>query len=198
MYSYRIEQAIRAAAILHYEQRRKGSLEYPYVTHLLSVAFILQEYTSDEEVIIAGLLHDSLEDTDYTALELRTDFGERVCHLVETVTEPVKVEGRRLTWLERKQHYAEQIKKGPPEAVQIAAVDKIHNFRSMIEEYYGEHLRFMQDFGKNFDDRLEAYQGIANCINKRLDGPLLAEFNYVFGQYKEFIYAIKQNSDKLQ
>lgn len=195
MYSYRIEQAIRAAAILHHDQLRKGSLPYPYITHLLSVAFIIQEYTTDEEVVIAALLHDTLEDTDYTSEELIADFGERVCLLVTTVTEPTEKNGKRLTWVEKKLAYAEQLKKGPEEAVTIAAVDKIHNFRSMIEEYHDNHLRFMQDFGKNLDERLEVYQAIANSINKRLDGPLLAEFNYIFEQYKEFIYTIQQKID---
>lgn len=191
MYSYRIEQAIRAASILHYEQRRKGLLEYPYITHLFSVAFLLQEYTTDEEVIIAGLLHDTLEDTDYTTAELTADFGQRVCLLVETVTEPTAKAGQKNGWLEKKRLYAKQLKNGPPEAVIIAAVDKIHNFRSQVEEYFDNHPRFLKDFGSNLGERLEAYQIIANSINQNLNGPLLAEFNYVFDQYKEFIFSIQ-------
>ncbi|MFN3188625.1 MAG: HD domain-containing protein [Candidatus Paceibacteria bacterium] len=192
MYTYRIEQAIRAAAVLHYEQKRKGSMPYPYITHLLSVAFILQEYTDDEDVLIASLLHDTLEDTDYTEEELKSDFGERVCELVKTVTEPTEIRGKKLTWMEKKQTYANQLTKGSKEAAMIAAVDKIHNFRSMVEEYYDNHELFLKDFGKNLADRLEAYQIIANSINKRVDGPLLAEFNYVFEQFKEFIYAVQK------
>jgi len=192
MYTYRIEQAIRAATILHHEQQRKGLMPYPYVTHLLSVAFILQEYTNDEEVIIAGLLHDTLEDTDYTEAELTEDFGERVCTMVKTVTEPTEIHGRKATWVEKKQHYAQQLKNGPKEAVIIAAVDKIHNFRSMVEEYYDDHVRFLQDFGRHLDERIDEYQSIANIINTRIDGPLLAEFNHVFEQYREFIYSTQQ------
>lgn len=193
MYTYRIEQAIRAAAVLHYEQKRKGSMPYPYITHLLSVAFILQEYTDDEDVIIASLLHDTLEDTDYTQKELESDFGPIVCELVKTVTEPKEIKGKKLTWIEKKQAYADQLKKGPREAVLIAAVDKIHNFRSMVEEYFDKHELFMQDFGGKLSDRLEMYQIIANNINKRIEGPLLAEFNHVFDQFKEFIYTVQKN-----
>jgi (p)ppGpp synthase/HD superfamily hydrolase len=192
MYSYRIEQAIRAAAVLHVGQLRKGSMPYPYVTHLLSVAFILQEYTNDEDVLIAGLLHDTLEDTDYSEDELKNDFGERVCMLVKTVTEPSEVKGQKLTWKERKQHYMSQLEKGPKEAAMIAAVDKIHNFRSIVEEYYNNHALFLRDFGNDVDEKIEMYQCIANCINKKIDGSLLAEFNHVFKQYKEFIYEIKK------
>ena len=193
MYTYRIEQAIRAASVLHYTQKRKGSMPYPYITHLLSVAFILQEYTDDEDVIIASLLHDTLEDTDYTEEELESDFGARVCELVKTVTEPTELKGKKLTWREKKQSYADQLKKGPKEAVMIAAVDKIHNFRSMVEEYYDKHELFLQDFGKHLNDRIDSYQIIANSINKRIDGPLLSEFNHVFEQFREFIYAVQKN-----
>lgn len=193
MYTYRIEQAIRAATVLHYDQKRKGSMPYPYITHLLSVAFILQEYTDDEDILIASLLHDTLEDTDYTQIELESDFGQKVCNLVMTVSEPKELNGKKLTWVEKKQAYADQLNKGPKEAVMIAAVDKIHNFRSMVEEYYDKHELFLRDFGGHLKDRIEMYQIIANSINKRIDGPLLAEFNHVFEQFKEFIYAVQRN-----
>ncbi len=196
MYSYRIELAIRAAAVLHRDQNRKGGRPLPYITHLYSVATILADYTSDEDVIIAALLHDTLEDTDYTSTELEEDFGKRVRELVEVLTEPKKTGERTLSWRERKETYAKQLKNGPKEAVLIAAVDKIHNFRTSVDEYYDNHTAFLQDYGKNLDERIEVYQMIANIINKRLDGPILTEFNHVFDEYKNFIYAIKQAQEK--
>ena len=192
MYTYRIEQAIRAAAVLHKDQSRKGSRPFPYVTHLFSVATILLDYTKDEDVIIAALLHDTIEDTDYTLDELNEDFGGRVTEIVAALTEPKYHHEQKLTWIERKTAYTKQIKNASLEAVIIAAVDKIHNFRSSVEEYYGDHNRFLQDFGKNLDERLEIYQSIANVINKRLNGALLEEFNHVFEEYKNFIYDIQK------
>ena len=88
MYSYRIEQALRAATILHKDQVRKGSVPIPYVSHLFAVAMIASDYTDDEDVIIACLLHDTLEDTDYTAQDLEEDFGGAIRELVEAVSEP--------------------------------------------------------------------------------------------------------------
>jgi (p)ppGpp synthase/HD superfamily hydrolase len=196
MYSFRIEQAIRAAAVLHKDQLRKGSMPFPYVTHLVATAFTLFDYTKDEDIIIAALLHDTLEDTDYTSAELAEDFGGRVCELVETVTEPKSTPEHRIPWLERKLIYAKQLKKGPKEAVLIAAADKIHNFRTMVEDYYDAHDRFIQDFGKNFDERIEAYQTIANIINTRLDGPILAEFNHVFGEFLEFLKQVEETEER--
>ena len=123
-------------------------MPFPYITHLVATAFTLFDYTKDEDVIIAALLHDTLEDTDYTSAELAEDFGGRVCELVETVTEPKSTPEHRIPWLERKMIYAKQLKKGPKEAVLIATADKIHNFRTMVEDYYDAHDRFIQDFGK--------------------------------------------------
>lgn len=192
MYSYRIEQAIRAAAVLHQTQLRKGSMAFPYVTHLVATAFTLMDYTNDEDVIIAALLHDTLEDTDYTIDELQEDFGGRVRELVEAVTEPKSTPQNKVSFRDRKLTYANQLKKAPIEAVLIAAADKMHNFRTMVEDYTGATNRFIEDFGKNFDERLEVYQVIANVINNRLEGPILAEFNHVFEEYKQFIQHVKE------
>lgn len=195
MYSYRIELAIRAAAVLHKDQLRKGSMPFPYITHLVATAFTLMDYTEDEDVIIAALLHDTLEDTDYTIDELQEDFGGKVREIVETLTEPKSTAVKKLSFKETKKMYADQIKKGPLEAVLIAAADKMHNLRTMVEDYTDDHDRFMQDFGKNFDERLEAYQLTANVINSRLKGNILAEFNHVFSEFKQFLNNVKRSED---
>jgi len=195
MYSYRIELAIRAAAVLHKDQLRKGSMPFPYITHVVATAFTLMDYTDDEDVIIAALLHDTLEDTDYTIDELQEDFGGKVKEIVETLTEPKNTPDRKYTFKESKKVYADQLKKGPHEAVLIAAADKIHNLRTMVEDYTDDHTRFVQDFGKNFDERLEVYQIIANVINKRLKGNILAEFNHVFNEFKQFLSNVKNSEE---
>ena len=196
MYSYRIEQAIRAAAVLHKDQFRKGSMPFPYVTHLVATAFTLIDYTDDEDVIISALLHDSLEDTDYTIDELQEDFGGRVREIVETVTEPRNTPERKISWREKKLIYVKQLKKGSQEALLVAAADKIHNFRTIVEDYYDNHDSFIQDFGKNFEERIEVYQEIADAINGRLESRILDEFNHVFEEYKEFLHNIKEAEER--
>ena len=100
MYSYKIEQAIKAAALLHQDHMRLGSIPIPYITHLISVSLIVRDYTADEDTLVAALLHDTLEDTDYTAEELREDFGDTVTNYVEILTEP-KYDGNvKLSWIE--------------------------------------------------------------------------------------------------
>jgi (p)ppGpp synthase/HD superfamily hydrolase len=166
------------------------------MTHLVAVTMILRDYTSDENTLVAALLHDTLEDTDYTAGEMRDDFGPEVTAIVQTLTEPTYDGERKLSWLETKKRYATQIRKGPIEAVMIAAADKAHNFRNAIDEYHDEHNRFMQDFGKNLIERHEAYQDIANAINNRLKDGIVHEFNHTFEAYKQFIFDVQANNER--
>lgn len=197
MYTYKVEQAIKAAAILHQDQLRKGEVPIPYVTHLVAVLMILRDYTGDEDTLVAGLLHDTLEDTDYTPNELENDFGKVVRQYVESVTEPVNnKDGEKLPWVESKKQYAEQLKRAPVEAVMVAAADKCHNFRSIVEEYYLDHERFTKDFGPNHAVRLESYQRIANAINNRLKDGIVYEFNHTFEQFKQFIINVQENNNQ--
>lgn len=196
MYSYRVEQAIRAAAILHKGQLRKGSMPLPYVTHVVAVALILTDYTKDEDVIISALLHDTLEDTDYTSEELQEDFGGKVREIVESLSEPQDTEKKKYSWKERKKAYAKLLKKAPEEALLVAAADKIHNMRAIVEEYYDDHARFMKEFRGSLDERAFVYQDISNVINSRLKNDILEEFNHVYTEYKNFILDVKKTKEE--
>lgn len=196
MYTYKVEQAIKAAALLHQDQLRKGAVPLPYVTHLVAVLLIVRDYTQEENTLVAALLHDTLEDTDYTIDELKADFGEEVARIVSTLTEPKRDGQVKIPWLEVKKTYAAQLKNGPKEAVLIAAADKAHNFRTTVEEYYDDHRRFVQDFGPHLELRLEAYQHIANVINNRLNDGIVHEFNHTWKQYKQFIYDVEKSYKK--
>ena len=192
MYSYRIEQAIRAAAVLHQDQKRKGQMPLPYVTHLYAVALLVSDYTDDESTVIAALLHDTLEDTDYTSTELEQDFGRKVREIVEAVSEPQEDDdGNRPSWEERKKAYAKKLKTAPEEALLVAAADKIHNMRSTVEQYYDNHEGFIKDFGGALDDRAMMYQDISNVLNSRLKNDIIGEFNHVYTEYKNFVLGVK-------
>lgn len=194
MYSYKIEQAIKAAAILHQDQVRRGPHPYPYITHLFSVAAILSNYTEDEDVIVAGLLHDTIEDTDYTFKELETDFGARVRDLVLHVTEEKVSQdtNEKSSWKKRKDAYVAQLKSAPEDALLIAAADKIHNMRSAIDEWEGYYQGFIRAFGGSLDERLLMYQSISNVLNRRLENAIIHEFNHVFKEYQHFIKEVKK------
>lgn len=194
-YSYRVEQAIRAAAVLHKEQIRKGQAPFPYVTHLFAVAMLVSDYTDDEDVIVTALLHDTIEDTDYTPKELQDDFGGIVRDMVLSITQEEYSSEQKLSWKESKKEYLKRLKKASQGALIVAAADKIHNMRCIVEEYYDNHSKFLADFGGSLDDRILMYQEISNVFNSKLRNGILAEFNHVFTEYKNFIKNVQKNKE---
>jgi (p)ppGpp synthase/HD superfamily hydrolase len=87
-------RAADAAARWHVHQRRKGAAEEPYVNHLLEVATLVAEATDgkDPELVIAALLHDSIEDQEVPRSIIAEAFGDGVANLVEEVTDDKKLE----------------------------------------------------------------------------------------------------------
>ena len=80
----RIEKAVRLATKMHEGQKRKSG--DPYIVHPLAVMKILQDWKMDEDTVIAGVLHDTVEDTGLTLEEIKREFGETVAFLVDGVT----------------------------------------------------------------------------------------------------------------
>lgn len=123
----RLLEAASFAADRHRDQRRKDVDATPYINHPLEVARILTEAGVDDvEVLMAAILHDTIEDTETTAEELTERFGEHVCDLVLEVTDDKSLEK-----LERKRL---QVIKAPiksDDAKMIKLADKIANLRDL-------------------------------------------------------------------
>ena len=119
-----ILKATHFAAHKHRKQRRKDEEKIPYINHPISVAKIITEIGSveDPEVLAAALLHDTLEDTETTVEELIDNFGQRVCSLVEEVSDD-KILPRQ-TRKDLQIQHAPQLSEG---AILIKLGDKISN-----------------------------------------------------------------------
>lgn len=132
------ERALLFGLRAHAEQFRKGN-RAPYFSHPMSVSSFVMEYGGNEEQAIAALLHDTIEDCEVTAEELRNEFGPKVAQLVEECTEPLSEKSTH-TWEERKDAYLEQVRKASDEAILIILCDKYHNLHSLWRdlEYRGE------------------------------------------------------------
>jgi guanosine-3',5'-bis(diphosphate) 3'-pyrophosphohydrolase len=121
-------EAAEFAADKHKFQRRKGSLSIPYINHPIKVSKLIAESgTSDLNLLIAALLHDTLEDTDTTEIELTDKFGKEVASLVLEVTDNMK-----LSQTERKEL---QVTKAPnlsANAKILKIADKICNINDML------------------------------------------------------------------
>lgn len=133
-----IKRAIQFAAKKHHGQMRQETEPLPYVTHLFSVALLVAEDGSDDDVVTAALLHDTLEDTPTTREEIAAAFGERVANLVEAVSELKEKDGKVLSWRERKGQYLANLEKAEDGALVIATADKIDNIESKLEAFEKE------------------------------------------------------------
>jgi (p)ppGpp synthase/HD superfamily hydrolase len=192
MYSFRIEQAIRAAAVLHADHIRRGRAPYPHITHAVAVSCIVADYTTDEDIIVAALLHDTIDATDYTEKELALDFGDTVARIIRDVSTAPSIRAKTNV-TEQKEFFLEQLEQaGDPSRI-IVAADTIHNMRSIIEEYGDDAHTYLKDFGGTPQDRLVFYQKLSNILNRSLENPIVHEFNHVFNEYRTFLdYANKQ------
>ena len=124
-----VSSAADLAARRHNGMARKGRGNEPYINHLAEVANILAEVTdgADAELVAAGWLHDTVEDTDITRDELAEKFGERVAELVVEVTDDMT-----LPKAQRRQRQVADAPHKSPGAKLIKIADKISNIRARI------------------------------------------------------------------
>ncbi len=174
----RLNRAIETAAFLHRDQKRKNG-ETPYIAHLVAVAWMIAEYCDDEDVIIAGLMHDTIEDVEgYTKEDLIRDCGERVATIVEGVTHvyhPVPPEERHRLWEILRVQTNERLQKAPPESLIVKVADTAHNLRTMVEEFkqWGEdHLK---RFKEPLNEKLKRAEDVIMLAKERTKNPIVAE-----------------------
>jgi guanosine-3',5'-bis(diphosphate) 3'-pyrophosphohydrolase len=123
-----LQRAYDVADARHEGQKRKSG--DPYITHPLAVATILAELGMDTTTLVAALLHDTVEDTDYALERLRADFGEEVAHLVDGVTKLDKVELGNAAEAETIRKMVVAMARDPRVLV-IKLSDRLHNMRTM-------------------------------------------------------------------
>lgn len=175
IYTPRLEQAIQKAVQVHKHQIRRTPDEMPYITHLISVFTILLSYTRDEDVLIAGLMHDAIEDTSYTFEELEADFGKRVRNIVAGVTETKEMDGQPLPWKARKLSNVKNFNTCKQESLLVGAVDKIYNLNALIQDYeiYGDSLWDFLSPGP--EEKLWFHRKVIDVFEEKLENKRLLE-----------------------
>jgi (p)ppGpp synthase/HD superfamily hydrolase len=130
----RFLRAFRFAAEKHAGQTRKAS-SIPYIAHLMGVASLVLEFGGDEDMAIAALLHDVVEDCGGVPMlkEVRKRFGRRVAKIVDgctdSDTEP------KPSWRERKETYIQHLRSADAETRLVSGADKLNNVRSILSDY---------------------------------------------------------------
>lgn len=132
----RIVEAFEFAYAAHKGYFRKCST-IPYIVHPLDVASTLMKNNAPEVVVIAGLLHDVVEDTMFTLSDIRDRFGDDVATLVDGASEPEELVNvdKCKNWRERKVHTIEFIKGAGHDMKLLTCADKLANIRDIIRDY---------------------------------------------------------------
>ncbi len=154
-----VDRAIELAARAHRQQVRKGT-DIPYITHPYAVGMMLARAGCPEEVIAAGILHDTIEDTWVTLDDIREQFGERVASIVEGCSEPDKA----APWEERKRHTLQYLHDAPWEVRVVACADKLHNLRSIARDYLQAGSQVWSRFKRGRREQEWYYRGLAQVL----------------------------------
>lgn len=179
-----IFQAIEFAAAAHNGQYRKGT-RVPYILHPLNVARTLIEAECEDPVVVAGVLHDVIEDTAVTYGEIREKFGTLVADLVASVSEPDKL----ASWEARKEHTLAILRTAGEDTLLVSVADKLDNIRSVREDLAIHGEKAWKRFKRGRDKQQWYYESLAEIFNARFEaepglrlaGLLSGEVKAVFG-----------------
>lgn len=159
-----IFEAIEFAKKAHSGQYRKGT-KFPYMVHPLNVGAILIDHQASDEIVIAGVLHDTVEDTDVSLEEIREQFGDKVARLVEGASEPDK----SLSWEERKQHTIDYLKTAPADQLLVALADKLDNVTAIRRDYEKHGDSLWSRFLRPKEKQAWYYQSLVDVFSSRVD-----------------------------
>lgn len=169
-YSGRIDAALCFAARMHDGQRRKGT-DVPYIVHPVAVGLILQRFGFGDDVIVAGILHDVIEDTSCDLETLRAKFGDRVAAWVVAVSEPDK----SLEWEIRKEQAVARLHHMPFEAKAIVCADKAHNLHTLADAIEGGDPNVWQRLKRGRGPQLTHHRAVVDTLRSIFDHPIADE-----------------------
>jgi (p)ppGpp synthase/HD superfamily hydrolase len=170
MNTHRLESAIAYAMRAHSGQTRKGE-DIPYIVHPLAVALLLARHGFDEDVVIGGVLHDVVEDTDATLDDIAELFGDSVALLVAAVSH-----NDALSWMDKKQNYIESVRVGSVGAKAIATADKIANAESLLQSYAAVGPALWERFNAGRDKKLWFEHTMLTMLQETWKHPLVDEY----------------------
>ena len=160
-------RALDFAAKKHAHQRRKGELEEPYINHLADVTRLLVTATEGRDTVLAlaGLLHDTIEDTETTFDEIEAEFGREVADLVAEVSDD-----KSLPKAERKQLQIEKAPAKSDRAKMLKLADKTSNLQSIIHSPPVDwSLERKREYFKWARDVVAGCRGVNEYLEKEFD-----------------------------
>lgn len=171
-------QALRFALDYHTGQTRKGTL-VPYIVHPVAVGETLAyHYPEHLELVVAGVLHDVVEDTDATLEQVERRFGPTVAALVDAVTKPEAVPGLpddpEERWRIKREAQLHKLRNADSDdAYRLKAADALANLRSLVRDLNHPDVGagVWRRFKGTSDQTLEYYRRVADMVRERLTDP---------------------------
>ena len=171
----RFERAFLFAAEKHAGQVRKASTT-PYIAHLMGVASLALEFGGDEDISIAALLHDVVEDCGGAAMlrEVKRRFGTRVAKIVDGCTDSDTFP--KPPWRERKENYLRHLKSADADTRLVSAADKLNNVRSILSDYREVGESIWERFNGRREGTLWYYRALLKEFQRGKPNRLVREF----------------------
>jgi len=177
----RFERAFCFAFEKHARQTRKKT-GVPYISHLMAVAALVLEAGGDEELAIAGLLHDVAEDCGGRPMleEVRRRFGDRVAHIVEGCTDTFTLP--KPAWRERKLDYLEVLRRADADIHVVCSADKLHNVRTILADFrlHGDQVFARSSGGR--EGTLWYNRAVLDVLSSSPPSPILPELARVVAE----------------
>lgn len=181
-----LDRAIVFAVRAHAGTERRGK-GFPYIIHPLEAVEIVATMTSDQELLAAAALHDTVEDTNTTVEQIRAEFGDRIASLVAADSDtPIQGISREESWRIRKQAAIDRIASASHDAKIVALGDKLSNMRAIARDYVMQGDNLWNLFRlKERKDHEWHYRGLAASLRELQNTFAYKEFeqliNQVFG-----------------
>jgi len=162
----KLQRAFKYAAEQHAGQTRKRTA-VPYLSHLMAVSSLVLEAGGDEDLAIAALLHDVVEDCGGMARlrEISKMFGARVAKIVDGCTDAYG--DPKPEWLQRKKDYLRRLEKEDAETRLVSVCDKLHNVRSVLADYRQEGEGVWARFTGKKEGTLWYYRALSQEFQRR-------------------------------
>jgi (p)ppGpp synthase/HD superfamily hydrolase len=191
----RLQRAFRYAAEKHNGQTRKQTA-VPYLSHLMAVASLVLEAGGDEDMAIAALLHDVVEDCGGMPRlrEIRKQFGPRVAKIVEGCTDSFGEPKRE--WLERKKDYLRELKHADVETRLVSASDKLHNVRTILADYRLDGEDIWQRFSGKKEGTLWYYRALNDEYRRRRPNRITRELDLAVAELERIVGEISRLTKK--
>ena len=161
----RFEKALLFAIRKHAGQVRKKT-SVPYIAHLMSVAGLVLEGGGDEDLAVAALLHDVVEDCGGKPMldEVRRRFGTRVADVVNGCTDAYTIP--KPPWKKRKQDYLKHLRKSGADVRLVSTADKLHNSRAILADYREEGESLWERFQGGRNGTLWYYRAVTQELGR--------------------------------